>query len=410
MPDAEENSGKEAKPPLRILSLDGGGTWALIEVMALQQVYGDPQLKGHDLLRKFDLVTANSGGSMVAAALAANLSLQEILDLFLIEDRRREIFVDLPWYAWLNVLRLAIGGPRYANSAKLEGLKRILSAIAATPLSALPESIGPNYRGERVHFLIPAFDYDRKRATFYRSNTASPTSNFPHDPCASSLVEAAHASSTAPVRFFDAPSPVSERNLWDGAISGYNNPVLAGVVEALAAGAPAASVSAFSLGTASVYLPRDGRAVDDILLLPTQRTSITGDIAVLGQSIIDDPPDAASFQAHVALDQRLPARAGDWIADSSVVRLNPLIQPWRANESQPWDFPKGFDRNEFERLLALEVDALRQVDIKLIQKLAQSWIDGDVPNQPIRTNARLECEIGHAKFKQAAAEMRRRAP
>ena len=38
----------------KILSLDGGGSWALIQARILQDIYGD--IKGHELLKKFDLV------------------------------------------------------------------------------------------------------------------------------------------------------------------------------------------------------------------------------------------------------------------------------------------------------------------------------------------------------------------
>ncbi|MDE3084467.1 MAG: patatin-like phospholipase family protein, partial [Verrucomicrobiota bacterium] len=61
----------------RILSLDGGGSWALIEVRALLALYGD--VSGREVLSKFDLVSANSGGSIVAAALAGGWKLSEIL-------------------------------------------------------------------------------------------------------------------------------------------------------------------------------------------------------------------------------------------------------------------------------------------------------------------------------------------
>ena len=57
----------------RILSLDGGGSWALIQVKALIDLYsrtGDGKdVTGHDILRKFDLIAANSGGALTLAGL-----------------------------------------------------------------------------------------------------------------------------------------------------------------------------------------------------------------------------------------------------------------------------------------------------------------------------------------------------
>src|SRR5215468_9384159 len=67
--------------PYRILCLDGGGRWSLISVMALQSVFG-ARAKGHDILQGFDLVAANSGGSIVLGGLVENKSLAELIDLF----------------------------------------------------------------------------------------------------------------------------------------------------------------------------------------------------------------------------------------------------------------------------------------------------------------------------------------
>ncbi len=45
--------------PYKILSLDGGGSWSIIQARVLLDIYGD--IKGHALLRQFDLVIGNSG-------------------------------------------------------------------------------------------------------------------------------------------------------------------------------------------------------------------------------------------------------------------------------------------------------------------------------------------------------------
>ena len=53
----------------RILTLDGGGAWAILEAMALKEIFGD--IDGLQILKKFDLVASNSGGSIVLGALIA---------------------------------------------------------------------------------------------------------------------------------------------------------------------------------------------------------------------------------------------------------------------------------------------------------------------------------------------------
>jgi patatin-like phospholipase/acyl hydrolase len=64
--------------PFRVLSLDGGGAWALIQVRALMALYGESKT-GHQILRNFDLVAAHSGGALVLAGLVEDLPLGEIL-------------------------------------------------------------------------------------------------------------------------------------------------------------------------------------------------------------------------------------------------------------------------------------------------------------------------------------------
>jgi hypothetical protein len=48
--------------PYRILSLDGGGAWALIQVRTLMTLYGE-STSGHEALRNFDLAAGNSGAA-----------------------------------------------------------------------------------------------------------------------------------------------------------------------------------------------------------------------------------------------------------------------------------------------------------------------------------------------------------
>ena len=60
-----------ASQPFRILCLDGGGTFALIQAMALDALY--PGQSGHEVLSHFDLVAGCSGGAVVTAGLLEGL-------------------------------------------------------------------------------------------------------------------------------------------------------------------------------------------------------------------------------------------------------------------------------------------------------------------------------------------------
>ena len=57
----------------KILSLDGGGSWALVQARVLIDIYGD--ISGHELLRQFDMAIANSGGSLVLACLCNDMKI-----------------------------------------------------------------------------------------------------------------------------------------------------------------------------------------------------------------------------------------------------------------------------------------------------------------------------------------------
>jgi uncharacterized protein len=390
----------------RILSLDGGGSWALIEVRALLALYGD--ISGHDVLAKFDLVVSNSGGSIVSAALAGGWKLSEILGLFTDAARRTQIFVALPWYD--EVGRVIGLGPKYSTNGKIGGLRAVFGS-APTPVADVPLLQLPALIGLPTQFLIVGFDYDQERARFFRSNANSPAGTFSTPDTTTTLALAVHASSNAPINYFDEPAKFSGWQFWDGAISGYNNPVLAGVLELLASGVARDAIDVLSLGTGNVALPStaSGPAADPAFV---QGPRIAGlprvkdDILVLATSIVDDPPDASSFHAHLALTQRLPADAAHPVTDGPIVRMNPLVRPvrdaqgaWVAPQLNPGGAPQA-DLADLKTLINLDMDATADSEVALIQKLADAWLVDNVPNQPVRwrRDDDVGCEIGQDRF------------
>ena len=403
----------------RVLSLDGGGSWALIEVRALLALYGD--ISGHEVLSKFDVVVSNSGGSIVAGALAGGWKLSEILGLFSDTVRRRQIFVTLPWYDRIGrVLGL---GPKYSTNGKIGGLRTVLGSaptpVADVPLAQVPALVGlPG-----LQFLIAGFDYDQQRARFFRSNPASLAGTFSPPDTTTTMALAVHASSNAPVNYFDEPAKFSGRQFWDGAISGYNNPVLAGVLELIAGGAAREAIDVLSLGTANVALPSadSGPTVDSALVRGPRTACIPrlkDDILALATSIVDDPPDVASFHAHLALTQRMPADPAHPLIDGPIVRLNPLVRPvrdaqgtWIAPPLNPGGPPQA-DLADLKALINLDMDATADSDVALVQKLTEAWLADRVPNQPIRwrRDEDIGCEIGFDRFSAARALWLSRCP
>lgn len=152
------------------------------------------------------------------------------------------------------------------------------------------------------------------------------------------LADAVHASSTAPIFYFDKPAEVTcavedgepvGRRFWDGAISGLNNPAAAAVAEAMAIGHAAAAIGLLSIGTAGNFLPnsRVDRRADAELVEKRGDLFFLRDIRQVATAVLGDPPDFASFLAHTALGGRAPTAAGEREPASSVARLNPALTP-----------------------------------------------------------------------------------
>lgn len=387
----------------RILSLDGGGPWALIQVMALIDLYG-ADATGHTVLKKFDLIAANSGGALTLGGLLMDWPLSKLLDLFLDQDSRDQVFVPASFFddPIAHLTQLADFGPKYSARAKYNGLRNLLGADGDRLITDVPAFVSGNAAGP--HILFCAFDYDANREVFFRSDANSLTASLA-PPLKVTIAQAIHASANPPLNYFDAPASLPQhRRFWDGAVGGYNNPVLAAAIEAIGNagryGTDVASIKALSLGTGNVVLPPALGLVneDSDLVASPQTSTILADLKKMASSILDDPPDAATFHTHMFLGGDLPTPQSDLPVTSPVVRLNPLIQPV-AGTTEPWTFPSGLDRQKFTALRDLPMDAHAPDDIALIQTLGQLWLANDVPNQPVRANAAtLRPEIGCGRY------------
>ncbi len=400
----------------RILSLDGGGSWSLLQIMTLLDLYrsGGALLTGHHVLRDFDLVVATGSGSIVLGGLVKDLPLTEIRRFFEDAALRRSVFA--PVGPQRNRLARLLGRPlrsngRYSTSGKLDGLRRFFNsdggeaAIGDTTLDALKTRIGLP-----AQVMILAFDYDRRRDVVFRSNLQSKGADFGTPPIAT-LAEAVHASTTAPLGFFDTPANVSRRRrCWDGALTGNNNPVLTAISEALANGVEPHGIEVLSIGTGSVVLPlAEGNEDAATAKLVRRRLPAKGgdDLWELADILLDDPPDTASLTAYLALGHAAPDDGAQRTNGGRLVRMNPLLQPIRV--ANGWVRPAGLieaetGADEFVRLREIAIDSVADDEIALIKKFGTLWHGDAVVNQPIRANAdTLECEIGQRWYNEARA-------
>lgn len=397
----------------KILSLDGGGPWSLIQARALGAVFGADAL-GLDLLSHFDLVACNSGGSVVVAGLLAGMTPRQIEDdCFANQARLHQIFdrsrSPLGHIDQIAVDLFGIGIYQYSTAGKLATLRNILGQVGDLPVPQLHGLFAG--RSGAPKFVFTAFGYDRLREVHFRSDLASPAAR--QDAMAPvTLAEAVNASSSAPILYFDAPATIGvgagRERFWDGAIGGYNNPVLLAVTEALAYGTPPSDIQVLSIGTGTVLQPLASQfpnAQPD-LTKPCPDYGLTNDIKRIASSILDDPPDAASLIAYIAMRQVLPPRVGGAVqpqGSANFVRMNPVIRPIWSGED--WLYPTSFSGNDWRAIRDLELVAIKPEQIAMIQKLAQVWMNSDpndIQNQPVRMSYPFfTCELGHSSFAEA---------
>lgn len=421
----------------KILSLDGGGSWALLQARILQDLYGD--IRGHALLKEFDLVIANSGGSLVLACLCNDMKPSEILQIFNSYEKRTKVFSPLKpdEYNLLSLLRAVFKkfpvGAKYRARRKREGLVEILAAydrgratpIVQTPLRQLPALIGK----ESLQIMIVGFDYFRERGTFFRSNPRSLTDKFNKKYYEVTLGDAIHASSNAPVNFFQEYAEVAMECLgpdrekktnwfWDGAVAGFNNPVLAGLVEAMT-NEPARPLDDFrilSIGTGAkgkavivdhkysdnpVLQERYRNSRDLPYVLSDESIRYQLEIGKLAQSILSDPPDSATFMAYAIINRRLDGTA-------NLVRINPCITPQVDRARNTYILPEVY-RGEMEKfmdILGLDMDAVEDAQVALINDIADKFIvhppgQPCLPNQFIRGEQHSDEQLGLSTYREA---------
>jgi hypothetical protein len=371
-------------------------------VRALIELYS-PTTTGHEVLADFDLVAGNSGGSQVLAGLLEDLALKDLLAYYQDEAMRRSLFSPTPnWlYRWLN-RNIGIG-PAYSTGHKLEVIQQHLPKSGSKTLAAAAKGLGRNgASGTDIHLLIIGFDYDAHRAAFFRSGpTTGPGWGHGHEADAT-LAEAIHASTNAPVNYFDGPAilPGGGR-FWDGGITGCNNPSLAAVTEAIGRGQTPTDIVVLSLGTGTVSLPtrHPKDPIDSPFVQAPGKTGLFNDIHRLATSIMDDPPDVATFLAHIMTggDTNIAGSRA-----SRIVRMNPKISP--AGAPGAWGPPGKMTVQQFKDISTIAVDALEQKDVNKIAAYTELWLAGDVPNQPIREDTTtMKLELGSATFKEAAS-------
>lgn len=433
-------------PKLRVLSLDGGGTWALVQVRALGALYGD-DTPGHEILDDFDLVAANSGGTLVLAGLACNWSPRILRDTL-----TPALLSHLYTFTWYGRLTRRLGmGARYSTAGKLATLQQRLvrvddegrprpdqggrSSLAQVASWGRPE-------GDPRRLMFMGFDYATRRGLFMRSfptqagsTTGDGIGEHHHKPPTEmTLAEAVNISANAPVNYFDKPAvtwPSGRRGAgwgvtnavrpwlgWDGAMGGFNNPALAALVEALADGehrgvdpwTQLRRTRMLSLGTGRIWRPVVSPGEDipkgvDPALVRQVSTGWLEQMQEASGAIMIEPPTAATYTAYTMLGGKHRAPLG---AKARLVRMSPLLMPL-DEPGAGWSFPDlvpgdpSASKTAFEALTELDMDVRTQANLDLLETFIDAWLDDRIPNEPIRMNREGKAELGHTTFGEAKA-------
>jgi hypothetical protein len=358
--------------------------------MALQKIYTD-DTSGHQVLKDFNLVAANGAGCITLAGLMLDMPLGDILKKWFLDESQRRQLLAPPSGIWNKLFG---NGARYSTKKKRAALKTLLGDMAERKLASVFDGQKSAPR-PRPQILICAYDCDRNRAEFFRSDRASRCASATADD--PKLVDAINAATTAPYPLFDRPAEGTDGRFWDGAAAGLYNPVLAAVTEARANRFGADVIRVLSLGTGTIQLPVSNAGGNKKLV--RDRDSIALNASDLLRTILYDPADTLTFVTHVMLDQLFPGDTEEIPVSGTVIRLSPVVRP--LPQGDKWVSPEGLSDDEVEKLASTGLDAIEPKGVELIRLLGERWVEGKVLNQPIRAGREFGYEIGKERFPQA---------
>ena len=369
----------------KILSLDGGGSWAIIQLLTLKDRYGN--LNGHQILQKFDLIIANSGGSIVLAALAENYTLNKAIALFK-EKRNRELIFHKNTFKdryfpvdYLGLFNAGLG-PKYSTKRKKEAFESLFPEIDKIQMDELPKLIGK----DSLKIVVATYDALNNRAKFFKSFS----SNSEGDDSVR-LTQAINASSNAPVQYFDFPARFKSKGsdifyeLWDGALGGFNNPILAGIIEAYKLGVDLNTIRVVSLGTSNSLMSADSkrdfwnwkqialqfrRKKFHFSKWKPQFNFFKETVLHQAKTILYQPPDTANYIAMMFLKAATGNKPNE-----QIIRLSPLIH--YDSHSSEEIIPL------IQQLYKMDMDLTTDEEIDKLIKCFIGWKNGLIYNQPI---------------------------
>jgi len=341
----------------KILSLDGGGSWAILQLLTLKHKYGN--VEGHIILRDFDMIISNSGGSIVLAALAENWTIDKTLTLFEQKEVREQVFYKNTFkdrFFPIDYIRLFTNfGPKYSAPKKGEAFRKLFPELDKRQMEELPAFIGK----DSLKLIVCTYDALNNRAKFFKSYGRNESNDSVR------MTQAIHGSSNAPVQYFDFPARFKTKNteifyeLWDGAFSiGTGNKLMS--IE-----------DKNRFYEIKQIAQQERRRKFRFWRLKFQVSYFSKTILNQATTILYEPPDWANYVAYMFLFK--DGKEED--VNKRVVRLSPLIHS--CHETSP-------EVNVLlEKLYKLDMDLTEDSDIQLLKECFNNWVDDKILNQPI---------------------------
>lgn len=236
-------------PPLRVLSLDGGGMRGIYSAAYLarlcnrfaKRIGSESEI---DLGSRFDLIVGTSTGAIIGCGLAKGVPLSEIVSLY---KQNGKLIFNRPLPS--AKIRSIIMDVRKRGASLAAGEKALREALQRCLNNT---TLGEIYTKRKIALSIPAVEMGRHGSWVFKTPHIPGTNHRDDD---YSLVDVCMATSAAPIYRSLASIPEPNSGL-SGASNVFadgglwaNNPVLIGLIDALDMAKPEQRIEIFSLGT-----------------------------------------------------------------------------------------------------------------------------------------------------------------
>lgn len=223
---------KEQEPiPFRVLALDGGGMRGIYQATYLQtfakRLEGITDHGHIDIGKSFDLIAGTSTGAIVAAALALDVHMEDVIKLY--KQHGKKIFA-LQWMRSHPLFQYVPRGLGCRLSAGERALTRALTSVFHN------KTLDDLYHERGIALVVPAVDLNRNQPVVFKTHHLKRLNN--RDGCRT-LVDVCRASSAAPILRSIAKLPEYSDNTGEAIYSYYadgglwaNNPALIALCEA----------------------------------------------------------------------------------------------------------------------------------------------------------------------------------